>query len=169
MATPLSKDAVALRKQSNTGLPISKLPPDILGDIFLLAFDPTFFPSHRTRLNISSVCSYWRAVALDRATLWSTILVDVDTATLRNDVAAWVELCILRSREADLDVTFTAMYGRAESMRPFQAVTALLLPHQHRFRRVNISLYHNIFTQSLIPTYHALTPPHHPHYKQTEP
>ena len=144
-----SKDVSPLTKPSNIHLPVMRLSPDLLGDIFLLAFDGTL---NSVRLNVSSVCSYWRAIALDRAALWSMIIVEIkEKLPVQSNMVAWVELCFLRSREALLDVNFLATTAQPGLLELVQAVTALLKPHQQRFRHVYVNLHFSVFARSLIP------------------
>ena len=149
MTEPSPSDTVVLALNPNGGpVPVLKVPPDLLGDIFLLASDSVVPHTDTTRLNVSSVCAYWRAVALGRATLWSTIVVKLGEKVAEgSDVIAWVSLCLQRSREADLDVHFVATKDR----KLVRSVSTLLRPHQHRFRRVHFDLARDVYTQSLLP------------------
>ena len=91
----------------NACAPVHGLPPDVLGDIFTVTvhsinpLDDYYqrSPVRSYATSISHVCSYWRAVALQRPLLWSPIVVRRDKV-LSDDVREWVR----RSGDAPLDV-----------------------------------------------------------------
>ncbi|TEB24958.1 hypothetical protein FA13DRAFT_1738769 [Coprinellus micaceus] len=92
---------IALVDHFNASLPISRLPPEILSEIFLI---------HRSRvvkydqeedlswIGITHVCRHWRAVGLSCTTLWSSV-------TFVN--CASVEAMLSRSGTSPLSLNFT--------------------------------------------------------------
>lgn len=66
------KAIVDLRKNLNALAPISRLPPELLGAIFLLVRDASK-GNARCHPRSSQVCASWRAVALGCKPLWTEI------------------------------------------------------------------------------------------------
>ncbi|KAI0039928.1 hypothetical protein FA95DRAFT_1462389, partial [Auriscalpium vulgare] len=61
----------------NAGLPVSRLPPEILSAVFSILTDIDRPRNHGKSLawiSITHVCRKWRDVALNNPTLWSTII-----------------------------------------------------------------------------------------------
>ena len=104
----------ALRyRQSNMFLPIMKLPPEIMSEIFLYAcFDPSAPLSvaklpqkfHKLRHNITSTCYHWRSIVLTTSALWNHILVKCDDTIGPN--LPFLKLELARSANRSLRLTF---------------------------------------------------------------
>ena len=139
--------------------PIHNLPPEILGNIFVLAFKGVYRLGDANRLAVSSVCSLWRRIALGLAVLWSTIIwidtrlyaercIEVDIA--RRGSVPWTQLCLSRNRQCDLDIHVDADDYEYDAEADFGPVGEILLTYRHRWRDVYLHLP-PILLQSLLP------------------
>lgn len=84
-----------LKLRRNALSPISKLPPEVLTDIFLLV-KPTY-PAQSTLdwvRSVTHVCTHWRTVSLDASMLWNHICFEK-----RKE---WVTEMMVRSRDTPL-------------------------------------------------------------------
>ena len=124
LATILTGFAAALRdkagtlealrcRQSNKYLPIMKLPPETMSEIFLYAcFDSSAALSvaklpqkfHKFRHEITSTCHYWRNIVIATSALWNHILVKSSNATGPN--LPFLQLELERSANRSLRLTF---------------------------------------------------------------
>ena len=98
LSTPPRDPTIIALLAHNEALPISRLPNEILENIFDICRD--VWESRRLRLqpwiSITYVCSRWRGVALGYSRLWSTISLGTPE---------WAKLCIARSpSECCLDI-----------------------------------------------------------------
>ncbi|KAJ3558391.1 hypothetical protein NM688_g952 [Phlebia brevispora] len=95
-------------RKYNAGLPISRLPPEILANIFVECLTVLCWPSdpratvlRQHRRTLSQVCHHWRDVALSAAILWTYFFVDrfsifeAVKEQLRRSQKAPLDLCIL--------------------------------------------------------------------------
>ncbi|KAJ7478733.1 hypothetical protein B0H11DRAFT_2028485 [Mycena galericulata] len=80
--------------EHNAKLPISRLPPDIVAEIFLLMCEHSF--AEYSWIACSHVCLAWRRIALDMPLLWSHVVFKSH---------AWVSACLQRSKSSLLIVT----------------------------------------------------------------
>ncbi|TDL15175.1 hypothetical protein BD410DRAFT_733048, partial [Rickenella mellea] len=86
---------------------LSRLPPEIWGDIFLeclpsyTSFSTTSAPTVFTR-----VCSSWRCTALSSPRLWSNIGLPGPTSVLNNRMVDMVERWLCLSRTCELTIDF---------------------------------------------------------------
>ncbi|KAI0714753.1 hypothetical protein C8Q76DRAFT_436068 [Earliella scabrosa] len=107
-----------VRQLINSCVPIHKLPPEILSDIFHFVPDwldeldemigrrwsPSECVDTRQLVPVTAVCQYWRRVALETPSLWTTVY-DKDCSHLRYDYADPLHrLWIDRSANAALHV-----------------------------------------------------------------
>lgn len=114
--------------------PIHKLVPELLADIFFYCRGPTpadIQPVHRSSSLASSplawvavthVCSRWRHIALDQASLWTEICFSLGRR--------WVAEQLLRTRSAPVVIDLPA----AVLERPW--IADLLLSHIHHVQRL---------------------------------
>ncbi|KAG9223480.1 hypothetical protein CCMSSC00406_0006972 [Pleurotus cornucopiae] len=89
-----------LRTQRNIHSPISKLPTELLSEIFVLAK----LASHtNTRqgswLNVACVCRNWRDIAVNEARMWNTF-------ELMGMHLDWAKTMLTRSKDASLSIHF---------------------------------------------------------------
>ena len=91
-----------LPTQNDSSLPVFRLPPDTLADIFTHGarnyyYESTDLPTSRVPdwVNVSYVCRHWRNVALDCPALWTYHF----TVSLR-----WTEELLARSKHAPLKI-----------------------------------------------------------------
>lgn len=70
----MREDALSLTRFRNASQPISRLPPELLSEIFTLA-DSEYGLSYRNYqgFRLSHVCSAWRSVALCTWRLWRSV------------------------------------------------------------------------------------------------
>lgn len=94
-----------LQARLNASAPISKLPPELLSEIFIhVASDraqvheraPLYHP-YWTWISVLQVCTHWRAVAIASPRLWSRIVVTMHPE--------WMKEVLQRSRSAPLFVS----------------------------------------------------------------
>ncbi|KAJ7218425.1 hypothetical protein GGX14DRAFT_560764 [Mycena pura] len=130
--------------------PIARLPPELLGDIFLLTL-PTITPStvgphlsnprSTSPWSLGQVCSQWRVLALSRATLWASFAVPTKT-TAR--VLYLLTVQLERSRQAPLHVLIKCnTRWRGDRSRYEQAYTTILQTiarECHRWRMIWLEL-----------------------------
>ncbi|KAG1739999.1 hypothetical protein EDB19DRAFT_795386 [Suillus lakei] len=103
----------ALRTRRNSLSPISSIPPEILGTIFVHHAQQTqllYVPDNPvvlSWLNVGHVCRYWRGVALGTPELWATPFLNSSQAT---------EEMLTRSKMAPLNLR-TGLRYRVESVQ----------------------------------------------------
>ncbi|KAJ6526971.1 hypothetical protein DFH09DRAFT_1371512 [Mycena vulgaris] len=135
--------------------PISRLSPDVLGEIFMWTLCSNGFQSlnHRPRLileplDLSHVNSRWRDVAISTPALWSTIWVDRP----RTEHVPMVDLWLKRSRQCPLILylrqTAPPLPGQQSPFLPSPQeheltddIIRLLGNHLHRWKRVTFVFY----------------------------
>lgn len=114
----------------NYGLPISKLPAELLVCIVNLArnLDLSYgeHPSGRTA-SFSLVCRRFRKALLSAPHLWSTIAIHAN-ATYGLQFAA---LCLTRAGHAPLELWLDSFYSAAQ-------VVPFIAPHEDRIRRIRL-------------------------------
>ncbi|KAJ7646555.1 hypothetical protein FB45DRAFT_890768 [Roridomyces roridus] len=134
--------------------PISKLSPEVLGEIFLWClptdgFQSTLDPPRLSLepLTLSHVSSRWRTVSLSTPSLWSTIWVDRPQDAHISMVELWLE----RSRAYPLTLylrqTVPLVAGQQSFAHPFEfdlteEILIMLAMHLDRWKRVTFLLYH---------------------------
>ncbi|KAH9847763.1 hypothetical protein C2E23DRAFT_889703 [Lenzites betulinus] len=132
----LKREQQALHTQWNATLTICRLPPEIILEIFAQFSAENRPRSDDTRVSASVgwtklrlVSRYWNAVACATPGLWRQI--DV------HQCSSWLALCLERSQNATLDVSFFA------SDFPLEMVEAMFSLHGHRLRSfaVRFTLY----------------------------
>ncbi|KAJ7624784.1 hypothetical protein FB45DRAFT_836816 [Roridomyces roridus] len=104
--SPISFDPPPIDRSHNEKLPISRLPPEILADIFLILCEAGGLPDYSWTA-CSQVCAAWRAIALDTPVLWSHVIFST---------SGWTRRCIERSKSAPLiveaNMTYTGLEDR---------------------------------------------------------
>ncbi|KAF9491603.1 hypothetical protein BDN71DRAFT_1592196 [Pleurotus eryngii] len=86
-----------LRTRRNIHSRISKLPTELLSEIFVLAKLASYINTRQgSWLNVACVCRHWRDIAVNEARLWNTF--DL-TRTMELD---WVKIMLTRSKDASL-------------------------------------------------------------------
>lgn len=101
--TRLTSSLYDLRSQRNALSYISRLPIEVLGDIFVHCASDYHYQEHHPPLrsdapdwvNVSYVCRQWRNVALDCPTLWTYVFVSSQR---------WTELLLARSKQESLKI-----------------------------------------------------------------
>lgn len=103
--------AVDWKRDHNLEQPVNCLPVEILSHIFELAVEELrdTWPSEAhddIRLVVTSVCTWWRAIAIASPTLWGTLVYqDDEDVTLWSN--RWTLLCLSRSGDADLEISIS--------------------------------------------------------------
>ncbi|KAF8599515.1 hypothetical protein BDV93DRAFT_298423 [Ceratobasidium sp. AG-I] len=135
----LTKSLYLLKKARNSSIQhvsINRLPPELLLSIFTTAIESSraarLIQPFRTDTSldlanvISSVCTYWRQIALDTPALWSDI--DPTRKGGLDHVALWLE----RSRVHSLNVRFGSAYNHDR----VRELASLLGRHSSRFKQL---------------------------------
>lgn len=125
---------------STSDLGIFTLPNEILHKIFALAVSPDLSPAFRQVL--CSVSQHWRDVAIAYSDMWRIVYCDVGKLF---PPTQFLELWIQRSHRALVDISFKFLPQRAgitgEQRRHYmQRALEILLPHCHRWKRLEISV-----------------------------
>ena len=134
-----------LRAQKNAFLPICRLPPEILANIFTHGardyHENNGLSGFRIPgwVNVSYVCRHWRNVALDCPTLWTYHF----TASLR-----WTEELLVRSKQASLRIRICC-----DSLTPgswWSALLERLLSHAERIQELRLRVPTVVLPSKLI-------------------
>ncbi|KAF7308409.1 hypothetical protein HMN09_00689700 [Mycena chlorophos] len=113
--TPSQTAARRERTRRNSQALISRLPPELLGDIFCLCVPTSVwgvqrgFKEANSWLAITRVCTYWREVALSTPEFWSTLVLSEPELTA---------LMLIRSQSAPLIVRVDLMGDADNSPEP---------------------------------------------------
>lgn len=112
-----------LTSQHNSGVPINRLPPEILSSKIFSTLKALLGPGKRAWLILTHVCRRWRDDTLSDATLWT----EISGSKLS---AEWVETALKRSGTSPLSVSIEMLW-QAEAL-------TLVLKHADRFQRLRI-------------------------------
>ena len=133
----LEKSAQALKSRRNALAPISRLPPEIIANIFIFLSQPADCvqilageEQDLAWLRISQVCHRWREIALSHPRLWGHI--DFSTLTVEG-----VTEILSRSKMAPLELNANLCRVRWESAR-FDTFQEQLVDHVSHTCRLNI-------------------------------
>ncbi|EIW85884.1 hypothetical protein CONPUDRAFT_113973 [Coniophora puteana RWD-64-598 SS2] len=133
--------------------PIESLPNELLSEIFAfgaggastVSFDDSddFHDLISLPITVSHVCRHWRQVALSTATLWSTIVLTFPSSSVQlTRTLTWLHRS--RNRALHLFLDFRDPdWNWSENTHPFswksmENVMRLLVPHAHRWSRVEL-------------------------------
>ncbi|PPQ99592.1 hypothetical protein CVT24_005172 [Panaeolus cyanescens] len=111
-------------------IPISRIPFEILKEVFLLVADNTWGEepySERSWIRVTHVCRYWRTVAVDTAQLWCRI------GSFSSD---WIDVQLERSKRALLYVRIPHQLTRKERQRALK-----VLAQPHRLQSLSVYLH----------------------------
>ncbi|KAF8216639.1 hypothetical protein K438DRAFT_1797574 [Mycena galopus ATCC 62051] len=135
-----------LRTQQNELVPISRLPPEILADIFVRCVPTSIRKLHSdlSWLHVTRVSSRWRGVALSCPDLWSTLLFSRPK---------WMPVMLVRSKMASLAVHVDLKKDAANSPEP------ILLEHTLRLGTLDIRSPQHQLTTFLANLEHANSAP----------
>ncbi|KAJ3762187.1 hypothetical protein EV360DRAFT_79544 [Lentinula raphanica] len=115
----------------------TRLPLELLREIFLYLAVEEEHRGMRPRLPISQVCRYWRYVAITYPKLWSTIKIYMPTEGDIHLTKLWLE----RARQHPLTVYVEQWYRpRDESHLATEIVMSLLLSRAHRWKTATFIL-----------------------------
>lgn len=132
MLAKLSQDATL---SSSVNGPIGRLPVELLADIFCIVSRDLY--GDRRWTHLLEVCTYWRAVALATARLWTRISNDESPARLKRS--------LVLSQECPLQVFITS--DGHMTLGPF---IKALLPHAHRIDMISAALFLSAALSKLI-------------------
>ena len=104
------------QRQLNTLIPIARLPPELLSEVFIhfaaLARDISSpaYPRGRSKrwIQIAHICHYWRNIALSTPRVWSEFTVDK---------LEWTQEMLARSKWVPLRVKVVAPYATPEALK----------------------------------------------------
>ncbi|KZT23906.1 hypothetical protein NEOLEDRAFT_1242855 [Neolentinus lepideus HHB14362 ss-1] len=141
-------EIIGLKRNLNTLLPIARLPPELLAEIFLAYMstneNSTFYPFSRykyhRRFYIAQVCQHWRQVALEDPRLWANIDLSAGPRCVKE--------MLLRSKKAHLTIS-----GNASSYRDSSESFELILAELSRVRCMDL-----IATRSFLQEFHTTGP-----------
>ncbi|KAF9522309.1 hypothetical protein CPB83DRAFT_911417 [Crepidotus variabilis] len=138
-----------LKAQRNLLSPVSKIPPEVLGQIFTRVTEYTM-ASHlkpTIRFNFSFVSQHWRNVAISTPQIWTV---------LSEDYLTWSRVMLERSKTADLvvHVDIQRGYGRSEYSISRKSEFLQHVFEKHASRIVHLSVESN----RDIPNFPPLTP-----------
>lgn len=138
------RDLVALAHNAQS--PVNQLPIELLIEIFAAGFphmregDP--WPARFYHLrDITSVCSFWREIAIGTPTLWTMIRFHQFQRLPEAGFQLWydrIETFLERSCEASLDISLMFLILDEASAEYITRVMDVLSPHMHRARTFNI-------------------------------
>ncbi|KAH9847765.1 hypothetical protein C2E23DRAFT_847336 [Lenzites betulinus] len=130
----LKREQQTLYAQWNATLTICRLPPEIILEIFTQysaencpGLDDTRVYASAEWTKLRLVFRYWNAVACATPGLWRQI--DVYRCS------SWLALCLERSRNTTLDVSFFSFEF------PLEIVEAMFSLHGHRLRRLEVHFF----------------------------
>lgn len=142
------REIVKERNKLNELIPVSKLPVELLTEVFSLCVQrkddqPLWHRSARQRrmepvLVVTQVCHRWRVVAVASSKLWSTIIA--------SGHLAFVEMMLTRSQHCALEVDIHNRFP-ADHSRNARAVFGEL----HRLRHLSIPQYTRELMLELVP------------------
>ncbi|KAJ7245667.1 hypothetical protein B0H12DRAFT_1235778 [Mycena haematopus] len=120
---PVSSQPLPVDPNRHGKLAISRLPPELLAQTFLLVCEASELADY-SWIVCSHICSYWRQIALDTPDLWSHV---VFTSV------EWVRLCIRRSKSSPLIIEASLADRRVEAL-----VSAVLKLLAERIGRIAV-------------------------------
>ena len=105
----------------------------------------------RAPFTLAAVCRRWRTLAISTTTLWSWISApDVDEKWLQ-PVLDSVDLCLVRSRSAPLDVVLTGPgFHNESSLELFDNAVQLVGQHFNRWRTADLQFSRHMDHQKLL-------------------
>ncbi|KAJ7737089.1 hypothetical protein B0H16DRAFT_1379746, partial [Mycena metata] len=129
--------------------PLRRMPPEVLGEIFLWTMDPVLDRLRQGRIDTSrspwlltQICSPWRSVAVSTPSLWSQVTIDYsenDNNSSTYYSLALVEAQLQRSRANKLTVYFHGDEGRKELNLDSQTnMFELLLRHAAQWETLSL-------------------------------
>ncbi|KAJ7062282.1 hypothetical protein C8F01DRAFT_127571 [Mycena amicta] len=134
----------------NVPSPIQKLPAELLAEIFLNLVGHVVYSHERTipraAVRLSSVCMYWRQLALNTPRMWlmpTRLVLDASKESPR--YLSMIKQIIERSSPLPLDIT---IHGQTRSSPPkptFPPLVAAVVSVAHRWREVS-SIHVDIVT-----------------------
>ncbi|KAJ7605587.1 hypothetical protein FB45DRAFT_373130 [Roridomyces roridus] len=139
------------KKRSTIPSPVTRIPPEILGEIFLWSLPPVSEAPVREDFDIDEspwvlthVCSRWRAAAASTPALWSLIVIDF---RFYDHPLAAVKLQIQRSRALKVHFFGSHKNDAAPQIQMFQCLSE----HSARWEELRL-----ILTEDLLPLLPAL-------------
>ncbi|QRW24587.1 F-box-like protein [Rhizoctonia solani] len=103
----INKDSIELRKHRNSLQAVSRLPEDLLIEVFTIINSPMhagsveFPPIHFVHM-VSQVCSQWRRTCLNNPLLWAHIYIKAFP------LSSFADLCITRAKNAPITLNVTS-------------------------------------------------------------
>ncbi|KAF8653669.1 hypothetical protein AX16_003820 [Volvariella volvacea WC 439] len=127
-----------LRARRNAISPINRLPRELLQEIMHHVKESAVMAERVSNdwNRIAQVCRHWREVALDRSTLWATIVTPPASAR-------WMEELCKRSRSASLSLsvhTFVRDDGKEFSASRVSEIDSFLQDQMHRIQSLHLEL-----------------------------
>ncbi|KAG6907436.1 hypothetical protein DXG01_008901, partial [Tephrocybe rancida] len=142
----LQSTILKLRSRHNSLSLVARLPPEILGKVFIsLASIYKERSPKNPWIKVSFVCAYWRQTALDCPELWSTVL-------RHGDGSQYVSTMLSRSRDHPLSVEFSYSDLAPDAM-------AHILKQLHRVQYLDLTHNCDGGTCDAVPIISQLTAP----------
>lgn len=148
MEKALYHTRACLASAKNTSLPVNRLPPEVLGQVFKISTSqcandlPTTNSSTVRQLGIiSGVSVYWRKVALSIPSLWAHADVFTDSG---GHLSRYSMLLLERSRTCPIHVHFTEPQEHTcQSDAQILDLANSLAPHMNRISSLDINSRHD--------------------------
>ncbi|EAU83444.1 hypothetical protein CC1G_04700 [Coprinopsis cinerea okayama7 len=141
LMSKLSERRTIIRRRINTLAPISRLPSEILLEIFTLycKAEPDTEAPHPSPLFLGSVCVAWRTLVWSTPLLWRSIHINVSLAhrTRRADVLLeW----LMRARSVPLHIKLTATEEDEDVFSSIRSTMAILLRRSEQWGSIDCIL-----------------------------
>ncbi|KAG5642427.1 hypothetical protein DXG03_002801 [Asterophora parasitica] len=152
------QDAKARRaKLVNLAAPVSKLPDELIADIFLRCHGTRVVMSPRAmgkpfEVSASHVSSHWRRVVLSTPLLWNAISLDIGLKT-RTRALQRLSANLTRSGQCYLDISL-----HITTSHNIPEILSYLTPHAARWHRVSIAITSGSVEDIYAPFYDVVTP-----------
>jgi F-box-like len=127
-----------IQKRDALVTPITRLPPEVLSEIFIHCIDMCSFDLHdqrnltprldKTPLLLGSVCSRWRSISLSTPRLWASFTLTIRPTYQKNDVVL-ANTWLARAGTCPLYISLGSLGSYQNCMRPLMKVFARHCEH----------------------------------------
>ncbi|KAK7471261.1 hypothetical protein VKT23_002669 [Stygiomarasmius scandens] len=164
----IQHDKKLLQNYSSIISSLRRIPPELWSRIFLLVYDASphtfqdIFRSMHPNLQLTSICPFFRAVALETPQLWSTLIIDLHYIALHDSyleqTVYLLSLFLERSGTYPLYIRLTSKSSKLSYRttqvstyeRTVQSILSLLFTHGSHWADVRITVEDRYITESLL-------------------